>query len=101
MDEIEHRTVRARSPQTNSFVERPNRPLPATCFHISGPIPYLEPDEMQPDLARFLLPYHRQRTQPPHLLTRRPQAPAPREALPIAELPARTRIQQEAATPAA
>lgn len=63
MHGIEHRTTKVRSPRTNGFVERMNRTLLDECFRVAGRQTwYLEPDEIQRDLDRFLAYYNLERS---------------------------------------
>jgi transposase InsO family protein len=63
MEEIEHRTTKIRSPRTNGFVERMNRTLLDECFRVTGRTTwYLEPEEIQRDLDRFLAHYNLERS---------------------------------------
>jgi transposase InsO family protein len=36
IEDIEHRNTKVRSPRTNGFVERMNRPLLDECFRVKG-----------------------------------------------------------------
>ena len=88
VDGIEHRTTRVRSPRTNGFVERMNRTLLDECFRVAGRQTwYIEPDEIQRDLDRFLEYYNLHRTHQGYRLQGRTPAQALREALGIEELP--------------
>jgi transposase InsO family protein len=63
MEGIDHRTTRVRSPRTNGFVERMNRTLLDECFRVAGRTTwYIEVEEIQRDLDRFLTYYNVQRT---------------------------------------
>jgi transposase InsO family protein len=85
---IEHRTTRVRSPRTNGFVERMNRTLLDECFRVAGRQTwYIEPEEIQRDLDRFLEYYNLQRSHQGYRLQGRTPAQALREALGIEELP--------------
>jgi transposase InsO family protein len=102
MDGIEHRTTKIRSPRTNGFVERMNRTLLDECFRVSGRTTwYLEVDEIQRDLDRFLAYYNLERSHQGYRLKGRTPAQALREALGIDELPAIVPAEEEATTPAA
>lgn len=102
MEAIEHRTTRIRSPRTNGFVERMNRTLLDECFRVSGRTTwYLEPEEIQRDLDRFLAYYNLERTHQGYRLKGRTPAQALREALGIEDLPAIVPAEEEATTPAA
>ncbi len=102
MDGIEHRTTRIRSPRTNGFVERMNRTLLDECFRVAGRATwYLEPDEIQRDLDRFLAYYNLERSHQGYRLKGRTPAQALREALGITELPPLVATEEEATTPAA
>jgi transposase InsO family protein len=88
MENIEHRTTRIRSPRTNGFVERMNRTLLDECFRVKGRQTwYLQPDEIQRDLDRFMRYYNLERSHQGYRLRGRTPAQALREALGIAELP--------------
>ena len=88
MDGIEHRTTRVRTPRTNGFVERMNRTLLDECFRIAGRQTwYIEPDEIQRDLDRFLEYYNLRRSHQGYRLQGRTPAQALCEALGIEELP--------------
>lgn len=102
MDGIEHRTTKIRSPRTNGFVERMNRTLLDECFRVRGRTTwYLEVDEIQRDLDRFLAYYNLERSHQGYRLKGRTPAQALREALGIEELPAIVPIVEEATAPAA
>jgi len=102
MEEIEHRTTKIRSPRTNGFVERMNRTLLDECFRIAGRTTwYLEPEEIQRDLDRFLAYYNLERSHQGYRLKGRTPAQALREALAIEELPAFVPAEEEATLPAA
>jgi transposase InsO family protein len=102
MEGIEHRTTRIRSPRTNGFVERMNRTLLDECFRVAGRTTwYLEVDEIQRDLDRFLGYYNLERTHQGYRLRGRTPAQALREALAIEELPAIVPVEEEVTTPAA
>ena len=101
MNGIDHRTTKIRSPRTNGFVERMNRTLLDECFRVSGRTTwYLEVDEIQRDLDRFLAYYNLERSHQGYRLKGRTPAQALREALGIEELPAIVPVEEEA-TPAA
>ncbi len=85
---IEHRTTKVRSPRTNGFVERMNRTLLDQCFRVAGRQTwYLEPDEIQRDLDRFLAYYNLQRSHRGYRLNRRTPAAALKELLELRDLP--------------
>lgn len=88
MDGIEHRTTKVRSPRTNGFVERMNRTLLDECFRVEGRKTwYLEVDEIQRDLDRFLAFYNLERSHQGYRLKGRTPAQALRDALGVKELP--------------
>jgi len=90
MEGIEHRTTRVRTPRTNGFVERMNRTLLDECFRVAGRQTwYIEPEEIQRDLDRFLEYYNLQRSHQGYRLQGRTPALALCEALGIGieELP--------------
>lgn len=88
MESIDHRTTRVRSPRTNGFVERMNRTLLDECFRVKGRTTwYIEVDEIQRDLDRFLDYYNLQRTHQGYRLNGRTPAQALCEALGIDHLP--------------
>jgi transposase InsO family protein len=88
MEGIEHRTTRVRSPKTNGFVERMNRTLLDECFRVKGRTTwYIELDEIQRDLDRFLAYYNLERSHQGYRLKGRTPAQALREALGLNELP--------------
>lgn len=88
MEGIEHRTTRVRTPRTNGFVERMNRTLLDECFRVAGRTTwYLEVEEIQRDLDRFLEYYNLRRSHQGYRLNGRTPAQALREALGIDELP--------------
>jgi transposase InsO family protein len=88
MEGIQHRTTRVRSPRTNGFVERMNRTLLDECFRVAGRQTwYIEPDEIQRDLDRFLEYYNLHRSHQGYRLQGRTPAQALCEALGIEELP--------------
>jgi transposase InsO family protein len=102
MEEIEHRTTKIRSPRTNGFVERMNRTLLDECFRVAGRTTwYLEPEEIQRDLDRFLAYYNLDRSHQGYRLKGRTPAQALREALGLEELPPFVAAEEEEATPAA
>jgi transposase InsO family protein len=102
MEGIEHRTTKIRSPRTNGFVERMNRTLLDECFRVAGRQTwYVEPNEIQRDLDRFLAYYNLERTHQGYRLKGRTPAQALREALGIEDLPPIVPAEEEAATPAA
>jgi transposase InsO family protein len=93
---IEHRTTRVRSPKTNGFVERMNRTLLDECFRVSGRTTwYIEVEEIQRDLDRFLEYYNLERSHQGYRLLGRTPAQALREALGVAELPPFTPTREE------
>ncbi len=82
MEDIEHRTTKIRHPQTNGFVERMNRTLLDECFRVQGRQTwYIEPDEIQRDLDKFLRYYNLERSHQGYRLNGRTPAQALREAL--------------------
>jgi transposase InsO family protein len=88
MHGIQHRTTQIRSPRTNGFVERMNRTLLDECFRVAGRTTwYLEPDEIQRDLDRFLEYYNLQRSHQGYRLGGRTPAQALQEALGLDALP--------------
>ncbi len=88
MEGIEHRTTKVRSPRTNGFVEWMNRTLLDECFRVAGPTTsYLEPEEIQRDLDRFLAYYNLDRSHQGYRLRGRTPAHALREALRVEEIP--------------
>ena len=102
MDGIEHRNTRIRSPRTNGFVERMNRTLLDECFRVAGRTTwYVEPEEIQRDLDRFLEYYNLERSHQGYRLKGRTPAQALREALGISELPDFAPAEEDATTPAA
>jgi transposase InsO family protein len=102
LEGIEHRNTKIRSPRTNGFVERMNRTLLDECFRVEGRKTwYVEPDEIQRDLDRFLTYYNLERTHQGYRLRGRTPAQALREALGITELPPRCFAAEEEPTPEA
>lgn len=96
LNEIEHRTTRIRSPRTNGFVERMNRTLLDECFRVAGRTTwYVEVEEIQRDLDRFLAYYNLERSHQGYRLRGRTPAQALREALGITELPALNSTKEE------
>jgi transposase InsO family protein len=88
LEGIAHRTTKIRSPRTNGFVERMNRTLLDECFRVEGRKTwYVEPEEIQRDLDRFLAYYNLERTHQGYRLRGRTPAQALREALGISDLP--------------
>lgn len=88
MEEIEHRKTKIRSPRTNGFVERMNRTLLDECFRVQGRQTwYLEIDEIQRDLDRFMRYYNLERSHQGYRLKGRTPAQALMEALGITEIP--------------
>jgi transposase InsO family protein len=88
MEGIDHRTTRVRSPRTNGFVERMNRTLLDECFRVKGRTTwYIEVQEIQHDLDRFLTYYNTERTHQGYRLKGRTPAQALCEALGLEELP--------------
>lgn len=88
MNEIEHRTTRIRHPQTNGFVERMNRTLLDECFRIVGRQTwYVNIEEIQRDLDRFLRYYNLERSHQGYRLQGRTPVQALKEALSIEEIP--------------
>lgn len=66
-----------RSPRTNGFVERMNRALLDECFRVAGRTTwYIEVEEIQRDLDRFLTYYNVQRTHQGYRLKGRTPAQA-------------------------
>jgi transposase InsO family protein len=77
-----------RSPRTNGFVERMNRTLLDECFRVEGRKTwYIEVDEIQRDLHRFLAYYNLERAHQGYRLKGRTPAQALREALGRQDLP--------------
>jgi transposase InsO family protein len=88
LEDIQHRTTKVRSPQTNGFVERMNRTLLDECFRVEGRKTwYVTPSEIQRDLDRFLAYYNLERSHQGYRLKGRTPAQALREALGVEELP--------------
>jgi transposase InsO family protein len=88
MENIEHRTTRVRSPQTNGFVERMNRTLLDECFRVAGRTTwYVSVDEIQRDLDRFLRYYNVERSHQGYRLKGRTPVQALKEALGVEEIP--------------
>ena len=88
MNEIEHRTTRIRHPQTNGFVERMNRTLLDECFRVVGRQTwYVNIEEIQRDLDRFLRYYNLERSHQGYRLQGRTPVQALKEALAIEEIP--------------
>jgi transposase InsO family protein len=88
MEGIEHRTTKIRHSQTNGFVERMNRTLLDECFRVQGRQTwYIEPEEIQRDLDRFLRYYNLERSHQGYRLKGRTPAQAWREALGIDTIP--------------
>lgn len=88
MNDIEHRTTRVRHPQTNGFVERMNRTLLDECFRVQGRQTwYVEVDEIQRDLDRFLRYYNLERSHQGYRLKGRTPVQALKEALGIDTIP--------------
>jgi len=88
MEDIEHRQTKPRSPRTNGFVERMNRTLLEECFKVQGRQTwYIEPDEIQRDLDRFIQYYNLERSHQGYRLRGRTPAQALLEALGRDELP--------------
>jgi len=88
MENIEHRNTRVRTPRTNGFVERMNRTLLDECFRVEGRKTwYVEIEEIQRDLDRFLTHYNLARSHQGYRLNGRTPAQALREALGRDELP--------------
>lgn len=62
LEEIEHRTTKARQPQSNGFVERLHRTLLDEHFRIQGRTKWYEAlEEMQADLDDYLVIYNTKR----------------------------------------
>jgi hypothetical protein len=79
-----------------------NRTLLDECFRVAGRTTwYLEPEEIQRDLDRFLDYYNLERSHQGYRLKGRTPAQALREALGITELPPLVATEEEATTPAA
>lgn len=90
------------SPRTNGFVERMNRTPLQECFRVTGRTTwYLEPEEIQRDLDRFLAYYNLERSHQGYRLKGRTPAQALREALGIEDLPPIVPTEEEATEPAA
>lgn len=88
MNDIEHRTTRVRHPQTNGFVERMNRTLLDECFRVQGRQTwYVEVDEIQRDLDRFLRYYNLERSHQGYRLKGRTPVQALKEALGVDNIP--------------
>lgn len=88
LENIEHRNTKVRSPRTNGFVERMNRTLLDECFRVEGRKTwYIEVDEIQRDLDRFLAYYNLERAHQGYRLKGRTPAQALREALGRDDLP--------------
>jgi transposase InsO family protein len=99
MEGIDHRTTRVRSPRTNGFVERMNRTLLDECFRVAGRTTwYVEVEEIQRDLDRFLAYYNVQRTHQGYRLKGRTPAQALCEALGLEELPRFPQVEDAAET---
>ena len=72
------------------------------CFRVAGRTTwYLEPEEIQRDLDRFLAYYNLERSHQGYRLKGRTPAQALREALGIEQLPPVVPAEEEATTPAA
>jgi len=88
LEQIEHRNTKVSTPRTNGFVERMNRTLLDECFRVQGRQTwYIEIEEIQRDLDRFLVYYNLERTHQGYRLNGRTPAQALREALDRDELP--------------
>jgi transposase InsO family protein len=88
LHDIEHRTTKIRSPQTNGFVERMNRTLLDEHFRIKGREQWYESaEEIQRDLDAFLEFYNLKRSHQGYRLKGRTPAQALREALGRKRLP--------------
>lgn len=88
LEDIEHRNTKVKTPRTNGFVERMNRTLLDECFRVQGRQTwYIEIDEIQRDLDRFLTYYNLERSHQGYRLNGRTPAHALREALGCEELP--------------
>ena len=88
LEDIEHRNTKVKSPRTNGFVERMNRTLLDECFRVQGRQTwYIEIEEIQRDLDRFLTYYNLERSHQGYRLNGRTPAQALREALGYEELP--------------
>jgi transposase InsO family protein len=102
MEGIEHRTTKIRSPRTNGFVERMNRTLLDECFRVAGRQTwYIEPEEIQRDLDRFLEYYNLERSHQGYRVKGRTPLQALRDALGIEELPPILPVEEETTEPAA
>jgi transposase InsO family protein len=89
LEDIEHRNTKVKSPRTNGFVERMNRTLLDECFRVQGRQTwYIEIEEIQRDLDRFLSYYNLERSHQGYRLNGRTPAQALREALGCDQLPA-------------
>ena len=89
MDGIDHRTTRVRMPRTNGFVERMNRTLLDECFRVAGRATwYVEIEEIQRDLDRFLTYYNLERSHQGYRLKGRTPVQALMEALGLTDVPA-------------
>jgi len=98
LEDVEHRTTKVRSPRTNGFVGRMNRTLLEECFRVQGRQTwYVEIEEIQRDLDRFLAYYNLERSHQGYRLNGRTPAQALREALGQAELPSLVYAQIESA----
>jgi len=79
-----------------------NRTLLDECFRVAGRTTwYVEPEEIQRDLDRFLDYYNLERSHQGYRLKGRTPAQALREALGITELPPFAPAEEDATTPAA
>ena len=88
LEDIEHRNTKVKTPRTNGFVERMNRTLLDECFRVQGRQTwYIEIEEIQRDLDRFLTYYNLERSHQGYRLNGRTPAQALREALGCDELP--------------
>jgi hypothetical protein len=91
-----------RSPWTNAFVERMTRTRFDEGLRVTGRTTwYLEPEENQRDLDRFLAYYNLERSHQRYRLKGRTPAQALREALGIGELPPFLPAEEHATMPAA
>jgi transposase InsO family protein len=88
MNGIEHRTTKVRSPRTNGFVERTNRTLLNECLRVEGRKTwYLEPNEIQADLDRFMAYYNFERTHQGYRVAGRTPARALLDGIGLARIP--------------
>ena len=96
MEGVDHRTTRVRSPRTNGFVERMNRTLLDECFRVAGRTTwYVEVEEIQRDLDRFLAYYNVDRTHQGYRLKGRTPVQALCEALGLEAAPTFPQLSTE------